>query len=75
MAGQDSIPSLRRLTLRYDESNGHIDDYFQRSARGESTDGAEFFALVQKRTTAQMAMEATIKLHVKPAKTVLTESH
>ena len=75
MAAIEATPIMRRLSTKYDQSNEQIDDYFQRGMRGEEPDAAEFFALVQKRSTSQMAMEATIKLHEKPVKTVMTESH
>ena len=75
MADNDPIKAMRRLSNKYDACNEQLNDYAQRQAHGEEGDAAEFFALIQKRTTSQEAMEAVFKLQEKPIKTVLSESH
>lgn len=70
-----SIPALRRLNEKVDAANEQLDDFFHRQARGEAPDGAEFMKLVERRMTAQQAMQAQLKLHEKPLKTVLNETH
>lgn len=75
MPNNDINQAMRRLNSRYDTANEGLDDFYQRQMRGEQTDAAEFFALVQQRATSQQAMEAAFKLQEKPIKTVLSESH
>lgn len=75
MANNDITHAMRRLSNRYDNANEGLDDYYQRQMHGEEPDAAEFFSLVQQRSTSQQAMEAQFKLHEKPLKTVLSESH
>lgn len=75
MANNDITQTMRRLSTRYDDANEGLDDYYRRQIHGDEPDAAEFFALVQQRATSQEAMEAQLKLHEKPIKTVMSESH
>ncbi|GAA4026146.1 hypothetical protein [Actimicrobium antarcticum] len=75
MAANDVNPVLRRLNTRYDDANEKLDHHFDSAMHGEEPDPAEFFALIQKRQITQQAMDATLKLHEKAKKTVMSESH
>ncbi|AWL03544.1 hypothetical protein ACFOHT_05750 [Massilia oculi] len=69
-----SIDPLRRLDRRMDAANGQIEDFMQAQAAGEEPDPAAFTAMLEQRMTVEQAMQAQLKLHEKPLKTVLTET-
>jgi hypothetical protein len=68
-----SLEPLRRGHQKIDEVNGQISDFMQAQAGGEKPDPAAFTALLEKRMTVQQAMQAQLKLHEKPLKSVLAE--
>lgn len=69
-----SIAPLRHMDRKLDATNDRLDDFMQAQAAGEKPDPAAFTAMLEQRMTVQQAMQAQLKLHEKPLKTVLTES-
>ena len=73
-ASSPALEPLRRGHQKIDEVNGQINDFMHAQAGGEQPDPGAFMAMLEKRMTVQQAMQAQLKLHEKPLKSVLTES-
>lgn len=71
---KESIHNLRHLDGKVDAINNDINDFMLAQANGEAPDPAQFTELLEKRVTAQQAMQAQFKLNEKPLKTVLNET-
>ena len=69
-----SIDPIRRLDRKMDAANGRIEDFMGAQAAGEEPDPAAFTAMLEQRMMVEQAMQAQLKLHEKPLKTVLTET-
>jgi hypothetical protein len=69
-----ALEPLRRGSQKIDQVNGQISDFMQAQASGEKPDSGAFTALLEQRMTVQQAMQAQLKLHEKPLKSVLSES-
>lgn len=68
-----TMHAIRRLDSRFEAAGEEIDDFMLRQARGERPDPNMFQHLLERRMTAQEAMQAQFKLHEKPLKLVLNE--
>lgn len=68
------LEPLRRGEQKIDQINGQITDFMQAQAGGEKPDPGAFAQLLEKRMTVQQALQAQLKLHEKPLKSVMSES-
>lgn len=66
--------SLRRLEKHFDESDTRMREFMAADAAGEQPDPNDFMKLLEQHSVSRRAMEAQLKLHEKPLKTVLTEA-
>lgn len=69
-----ALEPLRRGQQKIDQVNGQIENFMHAQASGEKPDPGAFMAMLEKRMTVQQSMQAQLKLHEKPLKSVLTES-
>jgi hypothetical protein len=69
-----ALGAISRLTGKFDAAGDEMGKFLQMQANGEQPDPEEFAKLLDKRLTAQEAMQAQFKLYEKPLKTVMTES-
>lgn len=68
-----ALAPMRRMNDKLDSANGQIEDFMQAQAGGERPDPAAFMGMLEKKAAAQQALQAQLKLHEKPLKTVLSE--
>ena len=69
-----TMSALHRLTNKFDAAGGQINDFTQRCAQGEKPDPAEFMRLLEQQSITKDVMQAQVKLHEKPLKTVMNET-
>lgn len=69
-----TMSTLRRMDSKVDSINNEVDELMEGNTTGENADPTEFMQLMEKRVTAQQAMQAQFKLNEKPLKTVLNET-
>ncbi|HEY8024618.1 MAG TPA: hypothetical protein VIF60_08645 [Burkholderiaceae bacterium] len=70
----DTMRSLHRLNAKYEEQNAEVKRTMRLQMQGVQPDAAQFMNLLERHSVTQQAMEAQIKLHVRPHQTALNES-
>ena len=69
-----TLHALSRLSGRFDQQAGQINEFTRQQAEGENPDPAMFMDLLQQRSVTQQAMEAQLKLHEKPLRNILNDA-
>ncbi len=72
-AGNPAMQAIKRYEKRFDDIGEGIQAHMAAEAAGEAPDPGSFLAFLERQAVTRRAMEAQVKLHLKPLGLVLAE--